>query len=86
MIDFAAFSDEFQKIAQPNVQHAMKHERRKKLKGVGALGGAIAGAAGGKSVASKLGPKGRILAMLAGAGIGGLGGTDIGAGAHRALG
>lgn len=86
MIDFSAFADELVKIAQPNVQHAMKPGRRKALKAMGAIGGATAGGAGGLALTRAAGPKGRAAGLVGGALLSGLGGERIGGGLHRALG
>lgn len=86
MINFTAFVDELVKIAQPDIEHAYKPRRRKALRIAGGVGGAIAGGAGGVSLARNLGGKARIAAGAGGALLGALGGKDIGGAAHRALG
>jgi len=80
MIDFTAFGDEFQKIAQ----YAGYPDPNRKAKMVGGIAGAGLGAAGASKLAPKLTGKARLAALAGGAVVGGLGGREVGEGAATA--
>ena len=78
MINFIAFSDELQKIAQ------QYYDPNRKGKVIGGLTGAGAGAVAAGSLAKKAPNKVRVPVALLGALTGGLGGRELGEGAATA--